>query len=286
MMNAQKNIEIIKANGTKQIFSEQKLLRSLRRSGASIKTAKNITDKIKNTIAQGMRTSDIYRQAFRLLRHGKTRPVAQRYNLRRAIMELGPEGSFFEKFTGEIFRALGYQEVEIGALIDGWCVQHEVDVSARKDNKHTLVECKFHNSPGYKTDLKVALYVKQRFLDIEKKHQRDNPTEGFCYEGWLMTNTKLSTQAIKFSNCAGLKVVGWGYPKIGNLEDLILQTKIQPITVLTTISARHKQQLLLKDIVLCRDIFNNQKILREIGIQNEKINIVLQEIQDIYKLNK
>ncbi|MBU1956690.1 ATPase, partial [Patescibacteria group bacterium] len=72
-MNKQNNIEIIKANGTKQVFSEQKLLRSLRRSGASTKTAKNITNQIKNTIAQGMHTRDIYRQAFRLLRYGKTR---------------------------------------------------------------------------------------------------------------------------------------------------------------------------------------------------------------------
>ena len=285
-MNAQNknNIEIIKADGTKQIFSEKKLLRSLCRSGASIQTAKDITDQIKTAIIQGTHTNDIYRQAFRLLRCGETRHIAQRYNLRRAIMELGPEGFLFEKFIGAIFRALGYQEVQTGVIIDGWCVQHEVDVSARKDDKHTLIECKFHNSPGDKTDLKVALYVKQRFLDIEKKHQHDNPTDSFYYDGWLITNTKLTTQAIKYSNCAGLKVVGWGYPKTGNLEDLILQTKIQPITMLTTISARHKQQLLQKNIVLCRDVLNNQKVLREIGIRNEKINVVLQEIQNIHNL--
>ena len=284
MTKSQKGIEIIKADGTRQIFSEKKLMRSLRRSGASMEVAKNIATQITREITAGMHTRDIYRSAFRLLRQGNMKPVAFRYNLRNAIMELGPDGFAFEKFIGEIFKKLGYK-VRVGVMIRGWCIEHEVDVSAKKDDTHILVECKFHNRAGIKTDLKVALYVKERFDDIEKKYKSNNPNNNHYYNGWLVTNTKLTTKAIQYSKCVGLYVVGWGYPKEGNLEDLILETKIHPITALTTLSSRQKRQLLERKMVLCRDL-NNVKILREIGLSEKKINTVLREVENISKLHK
>ena len=285
MIKTQENIEIIKADGTRQIFSEKKLMRSLRRSGASIEVAKSITSQIKKDIHPGMHTKDIYRRAFRLLRRGETKQIAFRYNLRNAIMELGPDGFAFEKFMGEILKELGYK-VRVGIIISGWCIDHEVDVSAKKDNKHILVECKFHNRTGIKTDLKVALYVKERFEDIEKKYKYDNPDGDHYYKGWLVTNTKLTTKAIQYSKCSGLYVVGWGYPKEGNLEDLILETKIHPITALTNLSAQQKHFLLARHLVVCRDIANKVNVLRQIGINDKKINVILREIENIRALHK
>ena len=285
MTKLQKGIEIIKADGTRQIFSERKLMRSLRRSGASVDVAKNIATQITREITTGMRTRDIYRRAFQLLRRGTTRPVAFRYNLRNAIMELGPDGFPFEKFIGEIFKKLGYK-TRVGVMISGWCIDHEVDVSAKKDDTHILVECKFHNRAGIKTDLKVALYVKERFDDIEKKYKNDNPNGNHHYKGWLVTNTKLTTKAIQYSKCAGLYVVGWGYPREGNLEDLILETKIHPVTALTTLSAQQRRRLLEKNVIVCRDVYNTSNILRQIGVSDKRINAVLREVKEICKLRQ
>lgn len=285
MANLQNGVEIIKADGTRQIFSERKLIRSLRRSGATVEVARNIASQIKDEIHSGMYTRDIYRRAFRLLRRGKTRPVAIRYNLRNTMMELGPSGFAFEKFMGEILKELGYK-VRVGVIIRGWCIEHEVDVSARKDDTHILVECKFHNKAGIKTDLKVALYVKERFEDIEKKYKYDNPNGNHHYKGWLVTNTKLTTKAIRYSECVGTQVVGWGYPRKGNLEDLILETKIHPITALTTLSAQQKRQLLEMDVVLCRDVLDGPDILRRIGIQDKKIKTILREAEMIRNIHR
>jgi len=49
----------------------------------------------------GMTTADIYGQAFALLRkrHG---PTAVKYSIRRAMLELGPDGFPFEKFVARI----------------------------------------------------------------------------------------------------------------------------------------------------------------------------------------
>ena len=284
MIKTQKGIEIIKADGTRQIFSEKKLVRSLRRSGASVEIATNIASEVTKKINSGMHTRDIYRHAFRLLRRGTTRPIAFRYNLRNATMELGPDGFAFEKFMGEILKELGYK-VQVGVIVPGWCIEHEVDVSAIKDDTRVLVECKFHNRTGIKTDLKVALYVKERFEDIEKKYKNDNPKGSHRYEGWLVTNTKLTTKAIQYSRCVGMRVIGWGYPEEGNLEDLILKTKIHPITALTTLSTQQKRQLLERKIVLCRDL-KNVSVLRKIGLNDKKINTVLREVENIHNLHK
>ena len=116
MTNLQKGVEIIKADGTRQVFSERKLIRSLRRSGASNEIARSIASQIGDEIHSGMYTRDIYRRAFRLLRRGKTRSIAIRYNLRNAMLELGPSGFAFEEFIGEILKFIN-KSTKSGCLI-------------------------------------------------------------------------------------------------------------------------------------------------------------------------
>ena len=71
-----------------------------------------------------------------------------------------------------------------------------------------LVECKFHNKQQYYSDLKTSLYVKARFDDI---NAQKSGSEKFttCL---LATNTKFTRNAIRYSECAGIKLLSWGYP--------------------------------------------------------------------------
>lgn len=276
-------IEIIKGDGQRQVFSRNKLIQSLRRSGASKMIAEHVADQVESTLQDGMFTRDIYRKAFELLRTKETfLPIAHKYNLRNAIMELGPDGFAFEKFIGEIFKQLGY-EVKVGVIVNGWCIEHEVDVSAKKDGTHALIECKFHNSTGYKSDLKVALYVRERFQDIEKKHEHDNPAGSRAHEGWLVTNTKLTTKAIQYSQCVGLNVVAWGYPKRGegNLEDLIEKTGIHPISILTTLSKQQRRRLMEQGTIICRQVRQNPKVLLQAGISEKRVPAILREVNTL-----
>jgi len=50
--------------------------------------------------------------------------------------------------------------------VRGKLVEHEIDVVAWNEEKLIMVEAKFHNQLGVKTDLKVILYVKERFDDL------------------------------------------------------------------------------------------------------------------------
>ena len=108
--------------------------------------------------------------------------------------------------------------VEVGKIVEGFCVKHEVDVVGKKTGHHIMVECKLHNSLGIKSDVKVALYVQARFEDIKRKweDQRDHDTK--FHEAWLVTNTKLTLDAIRYAVCVRMKAIGWSYPDEDNLQ--------------------------------------------------------------------
>jgi len=147
-------IRIIKASGEKQPFYEEKLRNSLKRSGAADKLVDNIVGRIKGELKEGMTTKQIYNRAFVLVK--KDKAVAIRYSLRQAVMALGPTGFPFEKFLGEVLKTQGF-EVQVGVMLYGFCVTHEVDVLANDGDKHIFIEAKFHNRLGTKSDLKDAL---------------------------------------------------------------------------------------------------------------------------------
>ena len=278
-------IYITKATGEKELFDESKLINSLERSGADTNTAKKVLDHIKTELTDGMSTKEIYRHAFEVLSR-EEKPVALKYSLRRAIMDMGPTGFPFEKLIAEIFRTKGF-EVTTEFTAQGECVEHEIDVTAWNEEKLIMIEAKFHNELGMKSDLKTVLYVNSRWLDLKDKEfdmDKISPTSQKLRgikkmdEGWLITNTKFSTQAVKYAKCRNMKLVGWNYPREGNLQDMILESGLHPITVLESISHKEKANLMEAGIILCKQALDNQDIVLQSGIDKEKIQKMAEEI--------
>ena len=279
----QDDVWVIKSTGERERFSLNKLRRSLTRSGADDETIERIVEHILPELHEGMKTSQIYKHAYSILKKNKY-PAAIRYSLRKAVLELGPSGFPFEKFVAEVLRGKGYT-AETGVILPGFCVDHEVDVLMEKDNRHIFAECKFHNQQGIKTDVKVALYVYARFMDLQKAHdeahKRHEGEVKKVHEGWLITNTKLTSDAIEYANCAGLTVIGWDYPEKGNLQDLILETGVHPLTFLSTLTQSDKNSLLEQGIVMCRDLKNSPAPLKSIGFTDEQIGRVVEEVDQV-----
>lgn len=274
---------VIKSTGEREQFSLNKLRRSLTRSGADEETIERIVEHITPELHDGMKTSQIYSHAYSILKKNKY-PAAIRYSLRKAVMELGPSGFPFEKFIAEVLRGKGFT-ARTGVILPGFCVSHEVDVLMEKGDKHIFAECKFHNQQGIKTDVKVALYVHARFMDLQKGHDEAHKEHAGetkkIHEGWLITNTKLTSDAIAYANCAGLTVIGWDYPDKGNLQDLILETGVHPLTFLSTLSQSDKNNLLEQGIVMCRDLKNSPVALKSIGFSDEQIQKVVTEVDQV-----
>ncbi len=265
--------EIIKADGTVEPFDGSKLEESLMRAGATQPTAERIRLTIQASMGPSVQSHDIYRRAFQMLRH-HSRPSAARYSLRRALFELGPTGHPFEDFVAELFRAEGWT-VEDRKLIPGKCVTHEVDVFATRGNERLGAELKYHNDPGFKTDVKIALYVKSRFDDI----WQCDPKAQTCPvdRGMLITNTKFTKDAIQYATCAGLELLGWTFPHEGNLYDRIVATGLYPVTALTLLKKAEKRLLIDKGVVTCAQVRAHREVLRELGITPERMGAILAE---------
>lgn len=264
----QGQILITKANGEQEPFDRRKLERSLRRSGAPRDVRDAVADEVERQLREGMHTQEIYKLAFELLRTERKKPLAARYSIKRAILELGPSGFPFERFVGEVLKAIGYHDVRNDIVVQGKCVEHEVDILAKNGETQMGAEVKFHNSPGLKTDLKAALYVRERFDDLS----------GSVDEGWLITNTRFTYNAIRYGKCSGLRMLGWNYPHGRGLEVLIEEAGVHPITALTSISNETRRQLLDDGIVLCRQMIAHLDNLHTYGVSQSEIETVTNEV--------
>jgi len=278
-MKKQNKIIITKASGEQARFSEKKLRDSLERSGANGEQIQKVIDEIYTRVYPGISTKKIYRTAFNLLKKS-SKPAAAKYNLKRAIMELGPSGFPFERFIGEILRYQGYS-IKVGEIVMGKCVNHEIDVIAEKGEHHFMVECKYHNHPGTVCDVKIPLYIQARFKDVEAAWLKLPGHGAKFHQGWVVTNTRFTSDAIQFGNCAGLKLLGWNYPDGTSLRSQIDTLGLYPVTCLTSLSKSEKQLLLENKIVLTKELCHDENILIRAGIQFSRIKAVMQEATEL-----
>lgn len=266
-------IEIVKANGEREIYRESKLADSLRKAGASEDFTGRILDEIAAELYDGISTREIYRKAFRLLK-SHSRAMASRYELKKSIMALGPAGYPFEKFIGELLRNQGFR-VQTGILTEGHCVTHEIDVIAEKNSVQRMIECKFHHQAGNLCNVKIPLYIQSRFLDIKKKWEEQDASGRKRYEGWVVNNTRFSEDAIEYARCVGLHLLSWDYPAENSLKKQISYSGLYPVTCLTSLRKSEKKELLHRDLVLCRQLCEKPGILREIGISEARSRNIL-----------
>jgi len=273
-MQTSQNIRITKANGEQELFNPDKLFRSLVRSGAEKETAEEIVQGIRSSLAEGDQTKEIYHRAFARLKDVKNH-MAARYSVKHALLELGPSGYPFEDFLKEIYTQLGYT-AKTRVVVQGHCVEHELDVVAVRGSERIGAEVKFHNSSAVKSDIKVALYVQARFEDIAA--QSGAQTENDFTNTLLITNTKFTKQVETYAACVGLQLISWDYPAQGNLRELIEQTGVHPITCLTTISKLNKRRLMEQGIVLCRQVREHMDVVDSLGLSKQSMAKLFQEI--------
>jgi len=275
------SFQIVKADGSKEFFKVEKLRRSLRRAGARPAEINVIIREVEQTLFDGIRTQEIYRNAFQLLRENKP-TAAARYSLRRALFNLGPTGFPFEQFLGRLFEKDGYS-TRTGIVIEGKCAPHEIDIAAYKADHSFVGEAKFHSRPGTKSDLQVAMYSYARLIDLQEARICSDDICGIT-EFWLITNTKFTSTARHYGVCSGLKMLSWDYPKNNNLHDRIQRAGVYPITVLQSLSTAQKETLISHQIILCEDLVHNEPILRHLHLSKKKHAALMNEVAEICKV--
>ena len=273
-----RSVKVKKFSGDIVDYDEGKLIASLKSAKADHDLARQIVEEVRNSLYDGISTKEIYQKAFRLLK-SRQRPSAARYKIKRAIMELGPSGFPFERYIGHILKSEGY-DTEVGIVMQGNCIDHEVDVLANKENRCHIIECKYHNMQGKPNDVKIPLYIHSRFIDI-RRNLENSKGDQLQYKGGIFTNTRFTNDAITYAKCVGLELVSWNYPQKKSLKYRINKSKLFPITSLTSISKREKIQFLEWGVVLCKEIYENPAFLKKMGISDQRIKKVLADITDL-----
>ncbi len=273
---------ITKQSGEQVKYVAKKLRKSLMRSGASGKLVKEIVKEIEKSLYPGIPTKEIYKQAFSLLRKDQ-RATAAKYKLRNAILELGPSGFPFERYIAHLMEAEEYN-TKVGVIVEGKCVNHEVDIIAEKNEEVKYIECKFHNKSTFACNVKTPLYINSRFLDIENKSKNTDQKSDKNYAFWIVTNTKFTSEAMTYAHCAGIKLLSWNYPPKNGIRERIDRAGIHPITCLTTLTKKEKHKLLNNDIILCRYLINDGAPLDQIGINKGRQAKIMGEARALNEL--
>lgn len=274
-----KEVLIRKASGEKEPFDIFKLKRSLRNAGADGGTIEEIAADIESWVSDGATTKNIYVRAYKLLRQ-KEKAGALRYRLKNALFSMGPSGYPFEHFIGELFKRMGY-DVQVGQIVQGVIITHEIDVIATKENRQNIMECKYTHDQGNRLSVQVPLYVNSRVSDIAEKRRQDPLYKNISFTPWVVTNARFSSDSEAYSKGKNIQLLGWDYPQGRGLKDLIERENIFPVTILKSLNKKEKQQLMEDRIVTCAQLLGNADIITRLGMDTRKLRALLIELEEI-----
>jgi len=273
-------VYVVKASGEAEPLDLNKVKEACLRSGTSIETAEEIAQKVSKFAHDGISTREIYRRVFQLLKKYEY-PSALKFSLKEAIMRMGPSGFPFETYVSEILKHHGYR-TRTRKILKGACTNQEVDIIVEEElpeRKKYMVECKYHNSSGIYTGLKETLYTYARLLDLKEGYEK-----GFCERmdgAWLVTNTKISTEAKKYGECKGLKLIGWRYPPERGLERLIEEKSLYPITILESVNKNYLEKLSNIGVIMLKNLqtIKPEVLSKKANIPLKKLNKILENMK-------
>jgi hypothetical protein len=267
---------VVKADGRKEKFEIEKVLRTCLRAGLKKEEAHAVARFVRSQAKDGMTTHQIHdiivRETEKLLLHS---PLI--LMLREAIANIDSES--YEIYTKKILEADGYT-CKWNVLVKGACVEHQVDVIAEKDGKRILVECKKHFNPHRYCGLGVALQVQARFEDINDGFAKK--TNNIKFDSiWIFNNTKFSEHIKHYAACKGIRLTGWRHEKEWALDELVEKNKLYPVTILKT-EPWVVKNLLQKRIITIRDLLENKgKLEKTLGIDRDRAADLLRQAEKL-----
>ena len=241
---------VTKADGSKQLFDEEKIVRTCLRMGASREDAIQIAQKVERRLYEGISTRKILQMIYSLMRKQKP-AVKHLFDLKYGIslMESKPE---FEAFIRILLVHSGFK-VESNTILRGLCGEHEADAIATRDGMTHFVEVKHHNSYHALTGLDESRIARAILEDV---------TEGYSHglssikidRAMIVTNTRYSEHAMKYGRCRDILQVGWSSPEFFGLREMVEKHKLYPLSCLRGISAKVRLRLVEAGVVVIKQL--------------------------------
>jgi hypothetical protein len=272
-------ILVTKADGTRQQFNREKIVKTCMRMGSTREVAESISDYVQNRAYNDMPTKKILQMIFGQLR--KHRPVVRhQIDLRKALSLLNPAPDF-ERYIQLLLGEYGY-EVTPNQIIRGRCVEHEIDAVARKNGKTYIVEVKHHHKYHTPTSLDVSRISRAVFEDLTEGYQQGMNNLKIDH-AMIVCNTKLSEHARRYADCRGIKHIGWSSPKNHDLQTMIAKKKLYPITFLKGLDSEARSKLVSNGIVMLNQLFEElpEKLGRRTGISRVRLDRMLKIADEV-----
>lgn len=267
-------MKIRKSNGELVEYDPRKIHKSLRRAGAKTDVIEHVIARVGKKIRSGMTTKEVYHLVREVLKEESSH-IAHRYNLRTALLKLGPAGFRFEKYVASIFANYDFETEVPPEEFKGACIHHEVDVVATRGNKRVMIEAKFRNDFRDFVRLKDSMATWARFKDLQ-----DGAKLGTCpkfHEAWVVSNGRISSRSQAWGLCKDMRMIGWNYPKKGSLANFVDKTSLYPITALDNLSRNELDRFSDNNIMLCKEVAEKdaKEVVKTTGIsQRRAANII------------
>lgn len=272
-------IWVTKADGTRQPFQREKVVRTCLRMRASRDAAEAVADKVESRVYDGIPTKKVLQMIFRYLK--SYRPaVGHQIDLRKAISMLRPKPDF-ERFVQLLLREHGY-EVTPNQIVRGKCVEHEIDAVASLGGETFLVEVKHHYSHHTYTGLDVFREARATFEDLTEGYGLRLNSINFT-KALVVCNTKFSKQASQYARCRDINHIGWKAPPECGLEQLIEEKRLYPITFLKGLDKGTRGKLADSEVLLLKQLVegNISKIGKRTGIQRKRLVELTEKAKEI-----
>ena len=268
-------MKIIKSSGVEVRYDPEKVRKSIIRTGATPEMAEQVMKRVEPKVRDGMTTKELYKMVLDELKKDSL-CFACRYNLREAILKMGPAGFKFEKYVAGILRAYKYDARVPDEELKGSCVKHEVDVVAEKNGRTMFIEAKFRNKFSDYVNLKDTMATWARFLDLV-----DGAAVGKTIhfdEAWIVTNGGFSDRAKQFGVCKGMHMIGWNFPPERSLVGMVDYMTLYPVTVLADLKQHELEGFARQRMILCREVAEKEpdEIAEQIGISEERASEIIE----------
>jgi hypothetical protein len=125
--------------------------------------------------------------------------------------------------------------------------------------------------------------VKSRFDDIASCNSETRSCA--IDRGILITNTKFTSEAIAYAECAGVELLGWGYPENNNLFMRMENAKVYPVTALTGLSGAEKRLLVEHGVIAVDEITSDRSKLDILHLPPPRVGELLAEADGIFSLS-
>ena len=262
-------LRVRKADGGLEPFDKGKVIRTCLKLRVGRREAERIAEEVKREAYDEIPTSRILELIYEKVRRVKP-ALEHAIDLREAISALRPKPDF-EQYIRLTLESIGYR-VEGNKVLEGRCVDHEIDGVAVKGGEVLLLEVKHHVNHHTYTGMDVFLEVWATLQDLMEGYELGLHRYGFT-NALVACNTKISNHAERYARCKGLKYMGWRYPKAMGLEEIIEKHGLYPVTMLRGVERGLLDRLGDAGIVTLRQLIEiGAKGLREsLGIEGGKV---------------